>query len=40
VTRDVPAEALAIGRVRQENKEGYASKLRARLRAEKEAKRK
>jgi bifunctional UDP-N-acetylglucosamine pyrophosphorylase/glucosamine-1-phosphate N-acetyltransferase len=31
VTRDVPAEALAIGRVRQENKEGYAARLRARL---------
>jgi bifunctional UDP-N-acetylglucosamine pyrophosphorylase/glucosamine-1-phosphate N-acetyltransferase len=31
VTRDVPADALAIGRARQENKEGYASKLRARL---------
>jgi bifunctional UDP-N-acetylglucosamine pyrophosphorylase/glucosamine-1-phosphate N-acetyltransferase len=38
VTRDVPPEALAIGRTRQENKEGYASKLRARLRALKEAK--
>jgi bifunctional UDP-N-acetylglucosamine pyrophosphorylase/glucosamine-1-phosphate N-acetyltransferase len=38
VTRDVPAEALAIGRMRQENKEGYASKLRARLRAQKDAK--
>jgi bifunctional UDP-N-acetylglucosamine pyrophosphorylase/glucosamine-1-phosphate N-acetyltransferase len=38
VTRDVPAEALAIGRTRQENKEGYASTLRARLRALKEAK--
>jgi bifunctional UDP-N-acetylglucosamine pyrophosphorylase/glucosamine-1-phosphate N-acetyltransferase len=31
VTRDVPPGALAIGRVTQENKEGYASKLRARL---------
>ena len=38
VTRDVPADALAIGRARQENKEGYASRLRARLKAEKEAK--
>jgi bifunctional UDP-N-acetylglucosamine pyrophosphorylase/glucosamine-1-phosphate N-acetyltransferase len=38
VTRDVPPEALAIGRMRQENKEGYASTLRARLRAAKEAK--
>lgn len=27
VTKDVPADALAIGRVRQENKEGYVSKL-------------
>ncbi len=33
VTRDVPADALAIGRAKQENKEGYASRLRARLRA-------
>jgi bifunctional UDP-N-acetylglucosamine pyrophosphorylase/glucosamine-1-phosphate N-acetyltransferase len=38
VTRDVPAEALAIGRVKQENKEGYAPKLRERLKAAKEAK--
>ena len=30
VTRDVPADALAVSRVRQDNKEGYASKLRAR----------
>src|SRR5579859_6832580 len=34
VTRDVPADALAIGRVKQENKEGYAAKLRARFKAE------
>ncbi|MRG93981.1 bifunctional UDP-N-acetylglucosamine diphosphorylase/glucosamine-1-phosphate N-acetyltransferase GlmU [Polyangium spumosum] len=33
VTRDVPDDALAIGRVKQENKEGYASKLKARLKA-------
>jgi bifunctional UDP-N-acetylglucosamine pyrophosphorylase/glucosamine-1-phosphate N-acetyltransferase len=33
VTKDVPADALAIARVRQENKEGYASKLKARLKA-------
>jgi bifunctional UDP-N-acetylglucosamine pyrophosphorylase/glucosamine-1-phosphate N-acetyltransferase len=33
VTRDVPPDALAIGRARQENKEGYAAKLRARLKA-------
>ncbi|HWL85548.1 MAG TPA: bifunctional UDP-N-acetylglucosamine diphosphorylase/glucosamine-1-phosphate N-acetyltransferase GlmU, partial [Polyangiaceae bacterium] len=31
VTRDIPANALAISRVRQENKEGYASRLRAKL---------
>ena len=31
VTRDVPDDALAIGRAKQENKEGYAGKLRARL---------
>ncbi len=31
VTRDVPADALAISRVKQVNKEGYASRLRARL---------
>ena len=31
VTRDVPDDALAIGRARQENKEGYASQLKARL---------
>jgi bifunctional UDP-N-acetylglucosamine pyrophosphorylase/glucosamine-1-phosphate N-acetyltransferase len=31
VTRDVPPDALAIARVRQENKENYAPKLRARL---------
>ncbi len=33
VTRDVPDDALAIARLRQENKEGYASKLKARLKA-------
>jgi bifunctional UDP-N-acetylglucosamine pyrophosphorylase/glucosamine-1-phosphate N-acetyltransferase len=33
VTKDVPADALAIARVKQENKEGYASRLRARLKA-------
>jgi bifunctional UDP-N-acetylglucosamine pyrophosphorylase/glucosamine-1-phosphate N-acetyltransferase len=31
VTKDVPPDALAISRTRQENKEGYAAKLRARL---------
>jgi bifunctional UDP-N-acetylglucosamine pyrophosphorylase/glucosamine-1-phosphate N-acetyltransferase len=35
VTHDVPADALAIGRVRQENKAGYANKLRAIQRAKK-----
>jgi bifunctional UDP-N-acetylglucosamine pyrophosphorylase/glucosamine-1-phosphate N-acetyltransferase len=33
VTRDVPAGALAIGRAKQENKEGYAERIRGRLRA-------
>lgn len=37
VTKDVPADALAIGRAKQENKEGYASRLRGRLKAAKEA---
>lgn len=31
VTKDVPDEALAIGRVQQTNKEGYAVRLRSRL---------
>jgi bifunctional UDP-N-acetylglucosamine pyrophosphorylase/glucosamine-1-phosphate N-acetyltransferase len=35
VTRDVPDDALAIARVRQENKEGYASRLKSRLKASK-----
>ncbi|MCB9597179.1 MAG: bifunctional UDP-N-acetylglucosamine diphosphorylase/glucosamine-1-phosphate N-acetyltransferase GlmU [Sandaracinaceae bacterium] len=38
VTRDVPDDALAVGRVKQSNKEGYASRLRARLKAAKDAK--
>ncbi len=33
VTKDVPADALAIGRVAQANKEGYASRLNGRLKA-------
>ena len=37
VTKDVPADALAIGRAKQETKEGYASRLKARLKAAKEA---
>ena len=32
VTRDVPEGALAISRTKQENKEGYVARLRARLR--------
>jgi bifunctional UDP-N-acetylglucosamine pyrophosphorylase/glucosamine-1-phosphate N-acetyltransferase len=35
VTEDVPDEALAIGRARQINKPGYATKLRERLAAKK-----
>jgi bifunctional UDP-N-acetylglucosamine pyrophosphorylase/glucosamine-1-phosphate N-acetyltransferase len=38
VTRDVPPDALAISRVPQENKEGYASRLRARMKAAKDQK--
>ncbi len=38
VTKDVESDALAIARVRQENKPGYASKLRARAQAIKAAK--
>jgi bifunctional UDP-N-acetylglucosamine pyrophosphorylase/glucosamine-1-phosphate N-acetyltransferase len=38
VTRDVPPDALAISRVPQQNKEGYASRLRARMKAAKDAK--
>ncbi len=37
VTIDVPKGALAISRARQDNKEGYADKLRARFAAAKEA---
>jgi bifunctional UDP-N-acetylglucosamine pyrophosphorylase/glucosamine-1-phosphate N-acetyltransferase len=33
VTKDVPADALAIGRTPQQNKEGYAARLRGRLEA-------
>lgn len=36
VTRDVPDDALAVGRARQENKPGYASKLRALAEAKKQ----
>ncbi len=37
VSKDVPDDALAIGRIKQENKAGYAPKLRARFAAQKEA---
>jgi bifunctional UDP-N-acetylglucosamine pyrophosphorylase/glucosamine-1-phosphate N-acetyltransferase len=37
VTRDVPPDALAIARVKQENREGYAPKLRERMKAAKDA---
>jgi bifunctional UDP-N-acetylglucosamine pyrophosphorylase/glucosamine-1-phosphate N-acetyltransferase len=33
VTMDVPANALAIGRTRQDNKEGYATRIKERLKA-------
>ena len=35
VTKDVPPDALAVSRVRQSNKEGYASKLRERFKSDK-----
>ncbi len=35
VTKDVPADALAVSRTRQSNKEGYASRLKARFQAAK-----
>ena len=35
VTKDVPVDALAIGRTRQENKAGYGARLRGRLAAKK-----
>jgi len=38
VSRDVPSGALAIARAKQDNKEGYADKLRARHAARKKAK--
>lgn len=39
VNRDVPEGALAIARVKQENKEGYAARLRSRMAAQKERQR-
>lgn len=38
ITQDVPADALALGRTRQENKLGYATRLKARALAKKAAK--
>jgi bifunctional UDP-N-acetylglucosamine pyrophosphorylase/glucosamine-1-phosphate N-acetyltransferase len=38
VTRDVPADALAISRAPQQNKEGYAPRLRARFKAGRDSK--
>ncbi|NGP17545.1 bifunctional UDP-N-acetylglucosamine diphosphorylase/glucosamine-1-phosphate N-acetyltransferase GlmU [Devosia aurantiaca] len=38
ITKDVPADALALGRARQENKTGYAPKLREKALAKKAAK--
>ncbi|MGB3339283.1 MAG: bifunctional UDP-N-acetylglucosamine diphosphorylase/glucosamine-1-phosphate N-acetyltransferase GlmU [Devosia sp.] len=38
ITEDVPADALALGRARQENKPGYAPKLREKALAKKAAK--
>ena len=35
VTRDVPEDALAVARAKQENKEGYAARLRARFKSKK-----
>ncbi len=35
INKDVPEDALAIGRARQENKEGYAKKLRQKKKKEK-----
>jgi len=38
ITDDVPADAVAFGRARQENKPGYAPKLREKALAKKAAK--
>ncbi|QQR40687.1 bifunctional UDP-N-acetylglucosamine diphosphorylase/glucosamine-1-phosphate N-acetyltransferase GlmU [Devosia rhizoryzae] len=38
ITKDVPVDALALGRARQENKAGYAPKLREKALAKKAAK--
>ncbi len=38
INRDVPEGALAVGRARQENKEGYAERLKSRMQAIKSSK--
>ena len=38
ITKEVPADAVAFGRARQENKDGMAPKLRAQFKAAKESK--
>ncbi|MEO1113102.1 MAG: bifunctional UDP-N-acetylglucosamine diphosphorylase/glucosamine-1-phosphate N-acetyltransferase GlmU [Pseudomonadota bacterium] len=38
ITKDVPADAMAFGRARQDNKSGRAKSLRERLKSEKDAK--
>lgn len=38
VTKDVPPDALAIGRAKQENKLGLAARLKAKLKSQKDAK--
>jgi len=40
ISHDVPADALAFGRARQENKPGYAPKLKEKALARKAAKQK
>ena len=35
ITHDVPDDAMAIAREKQTNKEGYASRLRARIKSKK-----
>jgi bifunctional UDP-N-acetylglucosamine pyrophosphorylase/glucosamine-1-phosphate N-acetyltransferase len=37
VTKDVPPDALAIGRAKLENKEGYGARIKAKFKAAKEA---
>jgi bifunctional UDP-N-acetylglucosamine pyrophosphorylase/glucosamine-1-phosphate N-acetyltransferase len=40
INRDIPADALGIAREKQDNKEGYAPRLKARMLAQKKAKEK